>query len=133
MRALMYYALKVWSDIAPLDFHEVAGNMADIQVDFSRAAHDDRFPFDGPGGTLAHAFLPGDNGAAGDTHFDDDEIWTFRSSGKWLGGSPHISACQETQTPVGQAAGSPQNRIWVFTHCCFLSLGEAPGVGLSLK
>ncbi|XP_055971358.1 matrix metalloproteinase-17 [Sorex fumeus] len=80
VRALMYYALKVWSDIAPLDFHEVAGSAADIQVDFSRAAHDDRFPFDGPGGALAHAFLPGDHRTAGDAHFDDDEVWTFRSS-----------------------------------------------------
>lgn len=83
VRALMYYALKVWSDIAPLDFHEVAGSTADIQVDFSRAAHADRFPFDGPGGALAHAFLPGDLHAAGDAHFDDDEVWTFRSAGRW--------------------------------------------------
>ncbi|XP_049722514.1 matrix metalloproteinase-17 isoform X2 [Elephas maximus indicus] len=80
VRALMYYALKVWSDIAPLNFHEVAGSAADIQIDFSRADHDDGYPFDGPGGTVAHAFLPGDHQAAGDAHFDDDEAWTFRSS-----------------------------------------------------
>lgn len=82
VRALMYYALKVWSDIAPLDFHEVAGSTADIQIDFSRADHNDRYPFDGPGGTVAHAFFPGDHHAAGDAHFDDDEAWTFRSSGR---------------------------------------------------
>ncbi|XP_006901059.1 PREDICTED: matrix metalloproteinase-17 [Elephantulus edwardii] len=80
VRALMYYALKVWSDIAPLNFHEVAGSTADIQIDFSRADHDDGYPFDGPGGTVAHAFLPGSHHAAGDAHFDDDEAWTFRSS-----------------------------------------------------
>lgn len=81
VRALMYYALKVWSDITPLNFHEVAGNNADIQIDFSKADHNDGYPFDGPGGTVAHAFFPGDHHTAGDTHFDDDEYWTFRSSG----------------------------------------------------
>ncbi|KAM5189865.1 matrix metalloproteinase-17 [Callospermophilus lateralis] len=80
VRALMYYALKVWSDIAPLNFHEVAGSAADIQIDFSRADHQDEYPFDGPGGTVAHAFFPGDHHSAGDTHFDDEEAWTFRSS-----------------------------------------------------
>nr|XP_035114115.2 matrix metalloproteinase-17 isoform X1 [Callithrix jacchus] len=80
VRALMYYALKVWSDIAPLNFHEVAGSAADIQIDFSKADHNDGYPFDGPGGTVAHAFFPSDHHTAGDTHFDDDEAWTFRSS-----------------------------------------------------
>uniref|UniRef100_A0A3Q3F541 Matrix metalloproteinase-17-like n=1 Tax=Labrus bergylta TaxID=56723 RepID=A0A3Q3F541_9LABR len=79
VRALMYYALKVWSDIAPLNFHEVAGSDADIQIDFTKADHDDGYPFDGPGGTVAHAFFPGERFTAGDTHFDDDEAWTFRS------------------------------------------------------
>ncbi|XP_043952249.1 matrix metalloproteinase-17-like isoform X2 [Gambusia affinis] len=79
VRALMYYALKVWSDIAPLNFHEVAGSNADIQIDFTKADHNDGYPFDGPGGTVAHAFFPGERFTAGDTHFDDDEPWTFRS------------------------------------------------------
>lgn len=92
VRALMYYALKVWSDITPLNFHEVAGNNADIQIDFSKADHNDGYPFDGPGGTVAHAFFPGDHHTAGDAHFDDDEYWTFRSSGRsgW-------ESCSQTQ------------------------------------
>ncbi|XP_072839332.2 matrix metalloproteinase-17 [Pogona vitticeps] len=80
VRALIYYALKVWSDITPLNFHEVAGNNADIQIDFSKTDHNDGYPFDGPGGTVAHAFFPGEQHTAGDTHFDDDEYWTFRSA-----------------------------------------------------
>ncbi|XP_063066292.1 matrix metalloproteinase-17-like [Engraulis encrasicolus] len=79
VRALMFYALKVWSDIAPLNFHEVASSEADIQIDFTKADHNDGYPFDGPGGTVAHAFFPGERFSAGDTHFDDDEAWTFRS------------------------------------------------------
>lgn len=79
----MHYALKVWSDITPLNFHEVAGSAADIQIDFSKADHNDAYPFDGPGGAVAHAFLPGDQLSAGDAHFDDDESWAFRSPGAW--------------------------------------------------
>lgn len=95
----MHYALKVWGDITPLNFHEVAGSAADIQIDFSTADHNDRYPFDGPGGTVAHAFLPGDHHTAGDTHFDDDEAWTFRSSGAEPWG-PHVTP-GPPQTPGG--------------------------------
>ncbi|CAK6439930.1 unnamed protein product [Pipistrellus nathusii] len=80
VRALMHYALKVWGDITPLNFHEVAGSAADIQIDFSAAEHDDPYPFDGPGGAMAHAFLPGQHHSAGDAHFDADEAWTFRDA-----------------------------------------------------
>ncbi|KAG8515029.1 Matrix metalloproteinase-17 [Galemys pyrenaicus] len=104
VRALMYYALKVWSDVAPLDFHEVAGSAADIQVAFSRGAHNDRYPFDGPGGALAHAFLPGDRLSAGDTHFDDDEAWTFRSAGRWA----TLAGCPATPAPSAPGPGGHQ-------------------------
>ncbi|XP_003961452.2 matrix metalloproteinase-25 [Takifugu rubripes] len=76
-------AFKAWSNVAPLNFHHVAtdsgGTAAggDIRVSFNRLFHDDGYPFDGQGGTLAHAFFPGSAEVAGDTHFDDQEVWSY--------------------------------------------------------
>ncbi|XP_039600454.1 matrix metalloproteinase-20 [Polypterus senegalus] len=73
-------ALKVWSTASPLSFVRTYSSNADIIVQFASYAHGDSFPFDGPKGTLAHAFGPG-NGIGGDTHFDDDELWTTGMEG----------------------------------------------------
>ncbi|KAM4624490.1 matrix metalloproteinase-25 [Polymixia lowei] len=80
---LLTHAFKAWSDVAPLRFQRLGANRAgagaegDIRVSFSRSLHDDGYPFDGQGGTLAHAFFPGNGQMAGDTHFDNDEIWSY--------------------------------------------------------
>ncbi|NXU43698.1 MMP7 protein, partial [Drymodes brunneopygia] len=68
-------ALMVWSDVTPLRFRRVYLGHADIEIKFARGAHGDGAPFDGKGGTLAHAFAPGE-GRGGDAHFDDDEKWS---------------------------------------------------------
>ncbi|KAG8550309.1 hypothetical protein GDO81_026753 [Engystomops pustulosus] len=68
-------ALKVWSDVTPLNFTRIRSGTADIMVSFGKKEHGDYYPFDGPNGLLAHAFPPGDK-LGGDTHFDDDEIFT---------------------------------------------------------
>nr|XP_014352751.1 PREDICTED: matrix metalloproteinase-17-like [Latimeria chalumnae] len=81
IRVLSFYALKVWSDPTPLNFHEVAGHSPDITIDFLQGDHGDGYPFDGPGGMVAHAFFPGNPQQAGNVHFDSDELWTFRSPG----------------------------------------------------
>nr|XP_046232577.1 matrix metalloproteinase-17 [Scatophagus argus]XP_046232578.1 matrix metalloproteinase-17 [Scatophagus argus] len=81
--SILTHAFKAWSDVAPLNFRRLPSNSGgaaaggDIRVSFNRLLHDDGYPFDGQGGTLAHAFFPGRDEVAGDTHFDDHEIWSY--------------------------------------------------------
>ncbi|XP_071789516.1 matrix metalloproteinase-19-like [Asterias amurensis] len=79
--ATMREAFKLWSDVVPLRFFEVTAGYADIYISFGTYSHGDLFAFDGPGGTLAHAYPPmsGFDDLDGDVHFDDSE--TFTSSG----------------------------------------------------
>nr|XP_019939115.1 PREDICTED: matrix metalloproteinase-17-like [Paralichthys olivaceus]XP_019939116.1 PREDICTED: matrix metalloproteinase-17-like [Paralichthys olivaceus] len=88
VESILTHAFKAWSDAAPLNFRKVPsasqGTAAggDIRVSFASLLHDDGYPFDGRGGTLAHAFFPGWDKMAGDTHFDDHEIWSYGGVGE---------------------------------------------------
>ena len=69
-------AFKVWSDVSPLTFTRKATGRVHIEIRFEAGRHGDSDPFDGSGGTLAHAYFPI---YGGDAHFDDDELWTLNS------------------------------------------------------
>lgn len=80
VKLILFYALKVWSDNTNLQFDAASEDVADsaeIRISFEHSLHDDGYPFDGKGGTLAHAFFPGQADISGDTHFDDEETWTY--------------------------------------------------------
>jgi matrix metalloproteinase-14 (membrane-inserted) len=51
-------AFGIWASVSPLRFRRVATKQADIKVAFYTGNHGDSDPFDGPGGTLAHAYFP---------------------------------------------------------------------------
>ncbi|XP_053278552.1 matrix metalloproteinase-20 [Pleuronectes platessa] len=78
--SLVESAFSIWARASGLTFVKSNTRNADIMVEFVTYAHGDLYPFDGPSGTLAHAFGPG-SGVGGDTHFDDDEHWTAGGTG----------------------------------------------------
>ncbi|KAM9376177.1 matrix metalloproteinase-17b [Pholidichthys leucotaenia] len=79
VRSLVFYALRVWAEPTPLEFHEVGSpDAADLQVDFLHGYHGDGYPFDGTGGAVGHAFFPSDPARAGGVHLDAEEEWAFR-------------------------------------------------------
>ncbi|WVZ73726.1 hypothetical protein U9M48_022004 [Paspalum notatum var. saurae] len=69
-------AFSRWAAAANLQFEETASaSDADITIGFYAGAHGDGEPFDGPLGTLAHAFSPTD----GRFHLDAAEAWVAGS------------------------------------------------------
>ena len=102
-------AFDAWSAVADLTFIEmpdpgvgwldVGADVVDIRI----TGH----TFDGPGGTLAHAFFPPVNGgaAAGDMHFDVDELWKLGFGG------PGFDIFQVTAHEIGHAIGLEHTTI----------------------
>ncbi|XP_043191575.1 matrix metalloproteinase-24-like isoform X2 [Amphibalanus amphitrite] len=73
VRDVILESFKAWSDVSGLSFEEVgSGSKSNIEIRFASGDHGDGDAFDGPGGTLAHAFFPI---YGGDAHFDDSENW----------------------------------------------------------
>ncbi|XP_059614019.1 matrix metalloproteinase-14 isoform X1 [Phlebotomus argentipes] len=70
-------AFAVWSEYTDLTFTPKRTNPVHIEIRFEENEHGDGDPFDGPGGTLAHAYFPV---YGGDAHFDDAEYWTIGST-----------------------------------------------------
>ncbi|KAF9606876.1 hypothetical protein IFM89_029475 [Coptis chinensis] len=61
-----------WSSVTHFTFEEVQDyRTSDLTIGVHGGAHGDGNPFDGRGGTLAHAFAPTD----GRFHYDADENW----------------------------------------------------------
>ena len=64
-----------WAAVSRLTFERVkTEGEADITFLWATRSHGDVSAFDGPGGSLAHAFYPD---AGGDVHMDDDENWSI--------------------------------------------------------
>jgi hypothetical protein len=73
-------AYAEWSKAVQVTFTQTASpnGPQTLAVLFASGAHGDGYPFDGPGGVLAHTFYPAPMNAepiAGDMHFDNDESW----------------------------------------------------------
>ncbi|KAH6803325.1 hypothetical protein C2S51_034771 [Perilla frutescens var. frutescens] len=66
-------AFQKWASATHFSFARAQDNQnADLTIGFYRGDHGDGTPFNGTGGTLAHAFPPTD----GRFHYDADEPWS---------------------------------------------------------
>ncbi|XP_054092802.1 matrix metalloproteinase-23 isoform X5 [Callithrix jacchus] len=79
-RRALAAAFRMWSDVSPFSFREVAPEQpSDLRIGFYPINHTDclvstlHHCFDGPTGELAHAFFPPHGGI----HFDDSEYWVL--------------------------------------------------------
>ena len=73
-------AFREWAKYGNVTFSESAdtGGSRTIAIVSTRRAHGDAYPFDGRGGSVAHAFYPAPPNhepIAGDMHLDADEDW----------------------------------------------------------
>lgn len=80
VNAAIKKAFSIWSSVTPLKFIKRDRGDADIMISFATGGHNDFIPFDGPGGSVAHAYAPGKD-FGGDAHFDEDETWTKSTEG----------------------------------------------------
>ncbi|XP_072050833.1 hatching enzyme-like [Amphiura filiformis] len=80
VRQTVAYALQMYANVSSLTFTEVedSNTDADINIRFKFGDHGDGASFNGPGGSLAHAFLP----PQGELHFDASETWSLQH---WYG------------------------------------------------
>uniref|UniRef100_A0ACB8FFR3 Uncharacterized protein n=2 Tax=Sphaerodactylus townsendi TaxID=933632 RepID=A0ACB8FFR3_9SAUR len=100
-------AFQVWSQVTPLTFRRILEGNADIMVSFARRDHGDFNAFDGPGGTLAHAYAPSSSNIGGDAHFDEDENWTNGQQGSNL----FIVAAHEFGHSLGLSHSKDSNAL----------------------
>lgn len=73
-------AMAEWSKAIQVTWQQGANPTAPqtVNILFGTYAHGDAYPFDGPGGVLAHTFFPAPPNPepiAGDMHFNDSETW----------------------------------------------------------
>jgi len=73
-------SMAEWSKVAAISWQAGTNptSSGTVNILFAAYAHGDGYPFDGPGGIVAHTFYPAPPNPeplAGDMHFDDSESW----------------------------------------------------------
>jgi hypothetical protein len=81
VRSEIARAFAAWAAVANITITPAAAPAMARSIDvlFARYAHGDAYPFDGPGGVVAHTFYPAPSNPeplAGDMHLNADESWS---------------------------------------------------------
>eukprot|EP00088_Acartia_fossae_P048170 TRINITY_DN5249_c1_g1_i1.p1 TRINITY_DN5249_c1_g1~~TRINITY_DN5249_c1_g1_i1.p1 ORF type:complete len:549 (+),score=103.37 TRINITY_DN5249_c1_g1_i1:35-1648(+) len=103
----MRKAFDVWERVTDLKFEEKKPGDGKVHIDirFEKRNHGDDDPFDGEGGTLAHAFFPV---FGGDAHFDEEEDWTVDTP---RGTSLLMSAAHELGHSLGLSHSNDRSAL----------------------
>ncbi|XP_059448875.1 metalloendoproteinase 2-MMP-like [Corylus avellana] len=112
-------AFQKWASRTHFTFSRARGvSNADIKIGFGRGDHGDGSPFDGAGGTLAHAFPPTD----GRFHYDGDEKWSVGA----------VSGAFDLQTvalhEIGHLLGLDHSEIVGAIMYAYINEGETKGL-----
>jgi len=94
-------AFKFWSDVTNLEFVSKDVGEVDIDIGFFAFDHGDGDPFDGMGGTLAHAYFPR---YGGDVHMDESEAWS-------MGSREGTNFLQTLTHEIGHSLGLSHSRV----------------------
>jgi hypothetical protein len=83
VQAVILQALATWAQYVQVNYAPASlASKRTISISFATGNHGDGYPFDGPGGVVAHTFYPAPPNAepiAGDMHFDASESWGIGS------------------------------------------------------
>ena len=82
-RQIFHKALDLQRSASTLRFTEVQSGVTDILISYATRNHSDGSPFDGPGGTLAHAFFPSNN--QGEVHSKGERMGKKQKTNEFKG------------------------------------------------
>lgn len=108
IRRIMKQAFQDWEKHAGLTFEMAkTKEQADLKIKFQSGDHNDGYPFDGRGSTLAHAFYP----TTGDIHFDDDEYFTDNYKNEYEQYTLRLIAAHEIGHALGLSHSSEEGSL----------------------